>query len=104
MWKCRCDCGNECIVNHRYLKCGDTSSCGCSNFKGNATITRWLNSHNIHYKDEYTFNDFVSPLNAHYRFDFAILNDDDTLNFLIEYQGSIHFYANNSRWNTVQAL
>ena len=104
MWKCKCDCGNKCIVNHRYLRCGDTSSCGCSNSKGNATITRWLNSHNIYYKNEYTFNDFVSPLNAYYRFDFAILNDDSTLNFLIEYQGSIHFYANNSGWNTIQAL
>ena len=29
LWKCRCDCGNECIVNGEYLRNGDTKSCGC---------------------------------------------------------------------------
>ena len=29
LWKCRCDCGNECIVNGGYLTNGDTKSCGC---------------------------------------------------------------------------
>ena len=28
-WLCRCDCGNEVIVNGEYLKSGDTKSCGC---------------------------------------------------------------------------
>lgn len=85
MWKCQCDCGNVCIVNHRYLRFGDTSSCGCSRSKGNATIGRWLNSHNIYYKDEYTINGFVTDTGTHYRFDFAILNEDGSLKFLIEY-------------------
>lgn len=26
---CRCECGNECIVNANYLKTGHTKSCGC---------------------------------------------------------------------------
>ena len=104
MWKCKCDCGNECIVNHRYLRFGDTSSCGCANSRGNATIIRWLNSHNINYKDEYTFTNFVSPQGTHYRYDFAILNDDGSIKFLIEYQGSIHFYADGTGWNTNKAL
>jgi len=35
IWKCRCECGNECNILGRYLVCGDTKSCGCLT-KGNA--------------------------------------------------------------------
>jgi 5-methylcytosine-specific restriction endonuclease McrA len=28
-WKCKCDCGNECIVLLSNLTCGVTKSCGC---------------------------------------------------------------------------
>ena len=28
-WKCRCDCGNECIVQGSYIRNGHTKSCGC---------------------------------------------------------------------------
>lgn len=28
-WLCRCDCGNEKVVNGPELNCGDTQSCGC---------------------------------------------------------------------------
>lgn len=29
LWKCRCDCGNECIVRSAQLKNKHTQSCGC---------------------------------------------------------------------------
>jgi hypothetical protein len=29
-WLCRCDCGNDAIVAGRYLRNGDTTSCGCA--------------------------------------------------------------------------
>ena len=28
-WKCKCDCGNEIIVDTRNLNSGHTQSCGC---------------------------------------------------------------------------
>lgn len=28
-WKCKCDCGNECVVPTRSLQSGNTRSCGC---------------------------------------------------------------------------
>ena len=31
LWKCRCDCGNECIVRSDSLKNQHTQSCGCLN-------------------------------------------------------------------------
>ena len=29
MWRCKCDCGNECVVSGEHLRSGHTSSCGC---------------------------------------------------------------------------
>ena len=29
MWRCKCDCGNECSVSTPNLKSGNTKSCGC---------------------------------------------------------------------------
>ena len=31
LWKCRCDCGNECVVSSANLKNQHTQSCGCLN-------------------------------------------------------------------------
>ena len=33
-WKCRCDCGNECIVLGTMLRNGNTKSCGCGKYDG----------------------------------------------------------------------
>jgi hypothetical protein len=30
-WKCKCDCGKECIIRSSNLKSGHTKSCGCFN-------------------------------------------------------------------------
>lgn len=98
MWKCKCDCGNVCVVNHRYLRFGDTESCGCIKSRGNATIMRWLNEHHYKYKAEYGFIDLLSSKGTQYKYDFAIFNDDDSLRCLIEYQGNIHFEIG-SGWN-----
>ena len=103
MWLCKCDCGNECIVNHRYLRVGDTESCGCIKSRGNATIMRWLNSNHKLYQSEYGFEGFISPSGNQYKFDFAIFNEDGTIKCLIEYQGNIHFEVG-SGWNNTAAL
>ena len=103
MWRCKCDCGNECVVNHRYLRFGDTESCGCSKSRGNATIMRWLNSNHKIYQAEYSFKDFTSYNGVPYRYDFAIFNDNKELIFLIEYQGNIHFEVG-SGWNNKERL
>ena len=38
LWKCRCDCGNEVVVNGSCLRNGHTTSCGCKTRE--ATIKR----------------------------------------------------------------
>ena len=103
MWLCRCDCGNTCIVNHRYLRCGDTESCGCLKSKGNATIMRWLNKHHYNYIAEYGFDGFINNT-GQYKFDFAIFDDNKNLKCLIEYQGNIHFKVTPNGWNNEKRL
>lgn len=99
MWLCKCDCGNQCEVNHRYLRCGDTSSCGCVSSKGNVTITKLLNQKHIEYQPEYSFENFKTENGGKYRYDFALFKNH-TLAGLIEYQGDIHFKYRENGWNT----
>ena len=103
IWLCKCDCGNECIVNHRYLRSGETESCGCIKSRGNATVMRWLNTNHKKYQAEYSFKDFYTTPGNYYKFDFAIFKDNETLDFLIEYQGNIHFKTGTG-WNNEKAL
>lgn len=99
LWKCKCDCGNITRVQHSYLKSGDTNSCGCINSIGNLTINKLLTLSGKNFKAEYTFNNFVCN-SGKYRFDFALLDNENKLLGLIEYQGNIHFYYDNNGWNT----
>lgn len=104
MWLCRCDCGNQCEVNHRYLRCGDTSSCGCINSIGNMTINRLLNQNHINYKSEFFFSDLLTENREYYRYDFGLLDENNCLLGLIEYQGDIHFTFRENGWNTKEVF
>ena len=98
LWKCQCDCGNICFIQHQYLKCGDTNSCGCINSVGNATINRLLTLKGINFKAEYSFKDFICNVYP-YQFDFGLLSENNELLGLIEYQGDIHFPDKCKGWN-----
>lgn len=98
LYKCLCDCGNYCEVQHQYLTCGDTYSCGCIRSKGEFQISQLLTEHNINFQREYIFEDLKDQLPL--RFDFAIF-ENDKLKCLIEFQGEQHtcnsngFYSEN---------
>lgn len=74
--------------------------------KGDGSICSWgetqilyiLNSNNINYKKEYTFNDLLGKANCPLRFDFGIFSQTNKLLFLIEYQGRQH-YNYDKNWN-----
>ena len=100
IWKCKCDCGRTCYVQTRYLKSGDTSSCGCSHSKGEAEIANFLNVNLINYKKEFVLSDFRYKNNSIPRFDFALFDTNGNLLCLIEYQGDIHFNYSGTGWNT----
>lgn len=63
--------------------------CTSTPSKGERDIFRLLDNNKIHYKRQYWFQN--CNYKAHLRFDFAILDNDENLAFLIEYQGKQHY-------------
>lgn len=91
-WLCQCDCGNQKEVGSTELKYGQTLSCGClkSSF-GEKKIAELLNSSNIRYKKEYEFKDLLSESLVPLRFDFALLDSENKVTRIIEYDGEQHY-------------
>ena len=85
MWRCKCDCGKEVIVQSSNLINGNTKSCGClKESAGELKIRELLTKNNIRFETQKTFETcrFTST-NALARFDFYLLD----YNILIEYDG-----------------
>lgn len=89
IWKCLCDCGNECEVTSDRLKSGNTQSCGCLHSKNEAKIEKILKENNIPYQSQYIFSDLLKK-----KFDFYINNQ-----YIIEFDGQQHFNPSWG-WNT----
>ena len=96
IYKCLCDCGNYCLVQHSYLAFGDTKSCGCLRSKGEFQIEQILKEKQIDFKKEYSFSDLVDILPL--RFDFAIFKNNE-LFYLIEFQGEQHYSCSNGYYS-----
>lgn len=75
-----------------------TISCGCQKSKGEFNIIQVLQKNNIKFIKEFCFPGSL------YRYDFALLNDNDEIIRLIEFDGEQHYEENikNSGWNTYQ--
>lgn len=94
LWRCMCDCGNETIVPSNALRTGKTVSCGCLTSKNEMVIRNYLSSIDINYIKQYHFDDLRSPLTGWLlKFDIAVLDDDENVVFLIEYDGEQHEYG-----------
>ena len=96
IWKCQCDCGNICYIQHVYLTSGDTKSCGCIRSHGEAEIEVLLKEHNIDYIREQIFDDLIDVLPL--RFDYGIYKNNKLL-CLIEFQGEQHWQVSNGYYN-----
>lgn len=102
-YKCKCDCGGITIVDASNLRGGHTSSCGCIKSKGEMLINQWLQNHNIEFKPQYSVEGMKFSSGRAPYFDFGIFKDGE-LQFLLEYDGNIHFEANELGWNTEERL
>ena len=91
LWLCKCQCGNTKIVAGRDLRNGHTSSCGCLISKGESLIASYLQNHNIKYKSQYTDSSLRIKSNGQYKFDFAILDDNQQPIKMIEFNGKQHY-------------
>ena len=61
----------------------------CKNSKGELKINKILSENNINYKTQYTFPDLKYKRKLF--FDFGVLNEENNLKYLIEYQGKQHY-------------
>lgn len=91
LWKCICDCGNECIVSSNALRGNHTMSCGCLASKNEFIIKNHLQNLNIDYMPQYWFDDLRSPITGYIlKFDVAVLDNNKEISFIIEYDGEQH--------------
>jgi len=93
-WNCTCTkCGRKnVIIFGDYLRNGDTQSCGCLNSKNESKICQMLDTMNIKYQQQISFQDLTSTGRACDKllFDVGIYNQNQLL-YLIEYDGIQHF-------------
>lgn len=61
--------------------------------RGEICIEEILDMAGLPFQEEYSFPDLLAPSGHPLRFDFAVLDDDGDLDFLIEYQGIQHYEA-----------
>ena len=89
-------CGREYEAIGQTLE--KTIGCGCQKSIGEFNIIQILQQNNIKYYKEYCFP------NSLLRFDFALLDKDNNIYRLIEFDGEQHYEQNikNSGWNTYE--
>ena len=84
-WQCKCDCGNVITVKGEYLRSGHKNSCGCLKQSiGEFNVEQILKENNIRYISQY--NPGIMKF-----FDFALLDDNDNIIRLIEFDGIQHY-------------
>lgn len=101
LWLFKCDCGENYIASGTQVKNGHIFSCGCIKSKGEQLIRKILQENNIQYIKEYVFKDLVSNKNAYLRFDFALIDENQKVVRLIEFDGEQH-YKKNSKFYSPQ--
>lgn len=96
-YRCKCLlCGREYDALANTLQ--KSYGCGCLKSIGQNNIKQILDKFNISYIREYSFPKSL------YRFDFAILDKNQKVIRLIQFDGQQHYKQNikNSGWNTIQ--
>lgn len=98
IWKCKCQCGNIIEVPSNNLTSNHTQSCGCINYSiGAQSIVMLLKNNNINFLMEYPIK-VKEGQEKPYRFDFAIIDDSQTVIRFIEYDGEQHYKDTWSSW------
>ena len=106
IWKCKCDCGNYCEVSSNNLSRLHTTSCGCINYSiGAKNIENLLIKNNIKFNKEYSIKEiYFTNKNHPARFDFALIDNNNQIIRLIEYDGIQHYMQTWGIWKTRTTL
>lgn len=106
-WICQCDCGNIVSVSGHNLRNYSVQGCGCSRrSQGEEEIQNLLEKNNIKFlKEYYEVNapELLGENNRYLRFDFAILNEQNDVVRLIEFDGKQHYFPV-KKWGGEKAL
>lgn len=94
---CKCECENTCTVIGSDLRNGNQISCGCIKSKGERKIIEILNSNQINFEKEATFDDCKDIYRLPFDFKINRLNNF----YLIEYDGKQHFGVKHS-WSSFE--
>ena len=86
---CKCDCSGQTIVDPSNLKNGHTQSCGCISSLGQERINTFLTAQHISFKAEYSVK--IIGFRGIARYDFAIFDKNNNVQYLIEYHGRQHY-------------
>ena len=89
-FKCQCECGTVKTIMEDHIKSGATLSCGCIKSHGNLLISQILTEMKIPFQAEKSFEDLKDKRKLY--FDFAVFNEDNSIKYLIEYNGYQHYY------------
>lgn len=91
LWECQCECGKNILVTRDCLLSGNVKSCGCLNSYAESLIEDILIKKHINYIKQFSFPDLLGDFNSKLRFDFAIIDDNNKILYLIEFQGEQHY-------------
>lgn len=93
MYECTCCCG-KIYTDWAHTIAHGRSNCGCKfvQSKGEELVKNWLDDNGIKYKQRHKFKDLKSDKNAYLFFDFALLDDENNVLGLIEFQGEQHYH------------
>ena len=95
LWKCKCECGNEIIVNAADLRTGDVKSCGClKSSYGERKIRELLTLYNIPFQEQVSLGCYFKDTNRPAKFDFYVNNK-----YVIEYDGVQHYKIGTGVYN-----
>lgn len=92
-YSCLCErCGSITVKRGANLLSGNLVSCGCMKESyGESRITEILEEAKIPYRKQQTFDDLRSDNNLPLRYDFSIMDENNEVIRLIEYDGIQHF-------------
>lgn len=102
VWKCHCDCGREISALQDSLIGGRVVSCGCLRSLGEHHIKQVLEDNEVKYVSEKTFPNLTGVNNGNLRYDFAILDENNRVIRLIEFDGPQH--NEGTRWGDYKKI
>lgn len=91
VYECMCDCGKTTKVLALLLTGGLTKSCGCVHVSHPERVMKnYLSGLGVQYQSQYAISGLIGIGGGMLRFDFAILNEDQTIKCLVEIDGEQH--------------